>query len=84
MSARPTASDIKIGRRIKNERIVKGLSQRSLARKAEISSAYMCQIEKGMRMPNAWIVLKLSHILDVSMEYLLDFKIRQPSPYSKP
>lgn len=50
--------------RVKNKelvktRIVQGLSQRGLARKANISSAFMSQIERGERNPSPAIAKQI-------------------------
>ncbi len=73
-----------IGNRIKSTRLKKGFSQRELARKSGLSSAYMCQLEKGNRDIGVSKLIKISQALEVSVNYLLDIKPLQPSPYSMP
>lgn len=76
-----------IAKRVKEIRISRGLGQRELARKANLSSAYMSQLETGNRGDMDFRVsklIKLSKALDVSADILLGLKLEQPSPYSVP
>lgn len=61
--------------RVKNKelvktRIVQGLSQRGLARKAKISSAFMSQIERGERNPSPAIAKQICDVLGVGFDHI--------------
>lgn len=61
-----------IGDEIRELRKKRGLSQRALARYADVSSAYIVQLEGGRRSsPSAQILKKLAKPLGVEHAYLL-------------
>jgi ribosome-binding protein aMBF1 (putative translation factor) len=49
----------------------RGLSQRELAEKAEVSASYLAEIETGKKPGSAEALRKLSRVLAISMEYLV-------------
>jgi ribosome-binding protein aMBF1 (putative translation factor) len=49
----------------------RGLSQRELAEKAEISASYLAEIETGKKPGSAEALRKLSRVLAIGMEYLV-------------
>ena len=61
------------GIKIKLLRRQKRISQRELARVCGISSAYMCQIEKGDRNLGLDILVKIATVLNVTLEHIIDF-----------
>ena len=61
------------GEKIKKLRENRGLSQRSLAEKLEISNQHLSNIEKGRRFPRMEVLRKISRIFDVDYNDLLDF-----------
>jgi transcriptional regulator with XRE-family HTH domain len=74
-----------IGKRIKQPRLEKGISQKCLAKSIQCSPAYLSQIENGKRCVGGFDVFKLMRIsaaLNVSLDWLMDRKSQQPSPYS--
>ncbi len=61
----------KIGKRIREERINRGLTQEQLAEQADISLNFMSLIENGKNM-SVQTLLKISVALDVPVDSLLD------------
>lgn len=62
--------DKELGEGIKHHRKEEGLSQGELASKAEISRAYLSDIERGKRSPTYGVVKKLASALGVTVEEL--------------
>jgi len=62
---------IKLGQRIKEERLRLNLTQAKLAEDINISDAYMGQIERGERSLTLDTLVRLVNRLDVSIDYLL-------------
>ena len=62
---------IKFGKRIREIRLGKKLSQESLANLAEIDRTYMSSIERGERNVSLSIIEKLAIALNVSIDYLM-------------
>ena len=63
-----------LGRRIKEERLKKGLTQEQLAEKVDISLNFMSLIENGKNM-SVQTLVNLANALDVSIDYLLNENI---------
>ena len=53
-----------IGKRIKEIRSEKGISQEKLALKAELDRTYVAGVENGKRNPSRYVMLTISHIND--------------------
>ena len=62
-----------LGDFIKSQRHLAELSQRELARLADLSDAYLSQLERGLHEPSVRVVTGLAHALDVPTERLLKF-----------
>lgn len=62
---------VTFGKRIREARIEKGLTQQALAEKANISMMYLGEIERGMKMPSINSFIKIIEALDVSADYVL-------------
>lgn len=62
-----------IGRRIKELRKSKGLSQEKLAEKAETSPNYLSRMERGTENPTLDMLIKLTNALEVEMWEMFDF-----------
>lgn len=62
---------IALGSRIKNKRLSLNMTQEKLAELVDISAVYVGQIERGDRHMTLDILLKISEVLDVSIEELL-------------
>lgn len=64
-----------LGSRIRSARKEKGFTQELLAEKADISLAYMGEIERGVKYPSMNVFIKLVEVLDVSADYLMRDKL---------
>ncbi len=62
-----------IGRRIKELRKSKGLSQEQLAEKAETSQNYLSRMERGTENLTLDMLIKLANALEVEMWEMFDF-----------
>lgn len=62
-----------IGLRIKEIRKSKGLSQETLAEKAETSPNYLSRMERGTENPTLDMLIKLSTALEIEMWEMFDF-----------
>lgn len=62
---------IKLGQRIKEERIKSGLTQEALGELTEITSSYVGQIERGERKVTLSKLVNIANVLKVSIDYLL-------------
>lgn len=62
---------ILIGERIKDLRISRKFSQKELAQILNVSPAAICNIESNSRQPSIAMLLKISNIFHVSVDYLL-------------
>ena len=60
-----------IGSRIRAKRQQQSLTQEKLAEKLDVSTQFIYQIEHDVRMPSVANLIKLSNILDVSIDFLL-------------
>lgn len=60
-----------IGRRIRNIRIEKGLTQEELADKIDISIAFLSRVERGTSKINLKRLTQIAELLNVSPGYLL-------------
>jgi len=56
---------------LKNLRIQNNLSQKELASKIDLSSNIVCEYEKGRSQPSIETLIKLSRILNCSIDYLV-------------
>ena len=61
----------KFGKRLKELRLQKGLSQEALANIAELDRTYIPSIEKGERNVSITVIEKLANSLGVAMKELL-------------
>ncbi|WP_223144727.1 helix-turn-helix domain-containing protein [Macrococcoides canis] len=61
-----------VGKRIRNSRIKKGISQKELAEKINVSNAVMSRYESGTRSPDFEKLKHIAEVLEVSIDYLLD------------
>lgn len=62
-----------LGNFIRSQRRLADLSQRELARIAEVSDAYLSQLERGLHEPSVRVVNALSSALNLPSEKLLNF-----------
>ena len=68
---------IKLGERIRQERLKLGLTQSKLAEDLDISDAYMGHIERGDRSLTLSTLIRLVNRLHVSVDYLLQEYIEE-------
>ena len=66
---------IKIGSRIKELRISKGISQKDMAEKLEINRSTYSNYENDIREPNKEIIEKIANTLNVEINELLPYHI---------
>lgn len=73
--------DIKVlfGRRIKELRKNRGLSQEELAERADMSSKYISRIEMGQSFPSIETLAKLANALNVELKDFFEFAHKTPS-----
>ena len=69
---------MKIGEKVKKERIKRKISLREFARKLEISAAYLVDIEKGRRLPNYELLQKIADLLDIPLTALNRYNLEMP------
>lgn len=62
---------IALGKRIKEKRISKKLTQEQLGEICELSSAHIGHIERGTRILSVDVLFRIAQALDVSIDYLL-------------
>jgi len=63
---------LKLGRRIKELRKRRGLTQEALAEQVEISPQYLSRLEVGLQSPSIETLAKLAQALDVDFSELCD------------
>ena len=73
-----------LGDFIKSQRRLAELSQRELARLADLSDAYLSQLERGLHEPSIRVLNGLSEALNVPSDRLLRFLGRMPEPADHP
>ena len=62
------------GRRLRELRKERGLTQEALAEAADVSGNYISDLELGLKVPSLTILVRLSHALDVAAtELVKDF-----------
>ena len=60
-----------VGSRIRAKRQQQSLTHEKLAEKLDVSTQFIYQVEHDVRMPSVANLIKLSDILDVSIDFLL-------------
>ena len=73
-----------LGDFIKSQRRLAELSQRELARLADLSDAYLSQLERGLHEPSVRVLNGLSQALNVPADKLLRFLGRTEDPHDEP
>jgi len=69
-----------LGDFIKSQRRIADLSQRELARLADLSDAYLSQLERGLHEPSVRVLNGLARALDVPTDKLLAYLGRHDAP----
>lgn len=59
------------GKRIKEFRLEKGLTQKELADAIKYSDAYLSEIERGVSKPSRDFLIKLTEVYGISTDYVL-------------
>ena len=59
---------VELGKKIREARIKKGLTQSALAEKAEIGDYYLGEIERGIKLPSMNLFIKLIEALEISAD----------------
>ena len=72
---------IALGQRIREVRIMRGLTQHTLAQLADIGIMYLGEIERGIKMPSLNVFIKLVDALDISADYILRNEINSGMEY---
>ncbi len=72
---------IALGQRIREVRIMRGLTQHTLAQMADIGNMYLGEIERGIKMPSLNVFIKLVDALDISADYILRNEINSGMEY---
>lgn len=78
MSETPSPTDA-FGEFIKSQRKLAEMSQRELAKLADLSDAYLSQLERGLHEPSVRVLNGLSDALNVPTDRLLRFLGRNPA-----
>ncbi len=71
--ARPARGVGALGDFIRSQRRIADLSQRELARLADLSDAYLSQLERGLHEPSVRVVNGLAQALNVPSDKLLSY-----------
>ena len=69
-----------LGKRIKEYRVKRNLTQEVLSEKVEISSVFLSQIENNKRIPSLETVYKVAKALNISIDSLFDDEL---TPYQE-
>ena len=68
--------NVDLGKRIKEARLNKKLTQEQLAEKADIGSYYLGEIERGIKAPSLKVFISIADALGISTDALLrDFTV---------
>ncbi|MFA7073713.1 MAG: helix-turn-helix transcriptional regulator [Endomicrobiaceae bacterium] len=73
-----------IGRRIKEERQKRGLTQEELAVKAHIGTKFIGNIERGVSKPSLDTFIKIAKALNISCDLLISEDKNKKKRYKKP
>ena len=68
-----------LGRRVRRLREQRGLSQAELAQRAQISTQYLGEIERGRRDPSVSVASRLATALDSSLDFLAQGEADSPA-----
>lgn len=70
-----------LGKRIREARKQKSLTQQQLAEMLGITDVYVSEIERGNKMPSIPLFIAIVETLDISADYLLRDNISSGKPY---
>ena len=69
------------GKKLRAIRLEKGLTQQTLAEKADMGVVYISEIERGIKMPSMNIFIRLIEALDISADYILRDELTSGKEY---
>jgi transcriptional regulator with XRE-family HTH domain len=67
-----------LGQRLRELREAKDFSLRELAKRIDVSAAFLSDVELGRRFPSSDVLVKIAQILGVSVDELKSFDNRPP------
>lgn len=70
-----------LGLRIREARKKNKLTQEKLAEMVGVTDVYICEIERGNKMPSIPVLIAIVEALDISADYLLRDNISSGKPY---
>lgn len=73
---------IDLGKRIRQERILAGMTQEQLAEAVNVSSTYIGYIERGERSVTLDKLIQLANVFHVSVDFLLQDSVSFPTSAS--
>lgn len=71
----------KLGKRIKEQRLKKNLTQEKLAETVNLSSVYISHIENASTKPSLETLVNLSNALDITPDFLLFDSVHKSNEY---
>lgn len=66
---------LEIGRKIREQRMYKKLTQERLAEIVDISTTYLSGIERGKKIPSFKVMVDIANALDMSFDFMLSNEI---------
>jgi len=72
MALAPEAAET-MGERIREARVVAGITQAQLAEKIGVSRVHLCNYERGRKWPNVEMLVRICKCLGTSPNQILDF-----------
>lgn len=70
-----------IGRRMKEARIKRGLTQEQLAEKIDITTVYLSELERGIKLPSLTVFVGIAEALHISTDSLLRDELETGKEY---
>lgn len=70
-----------LGKMIREVRLERGLTQETLAEKADIGLMYFGEIERGVKMPSMNVFIKIIEALGISADYVLRNEVSSGKEY---
>jgi len=62
---------ISIGVRLKESRLISGITQEQLAEKVGVNTSYISDIERGAKFPSMSLFIKIVDVIGASADYIL-------------
>lgn len=79
-----SATDLEVARRLRVIRTSKGLSQREMAKRADVGSGTISQIESGSTQPSVALLKKILAGVDVNLGYFFSFEMKDSERFYFP